>query len=181
MQLNRKVLTGTHFEMGNWACTEGAIAAGCNFAAGYPITPASEIANFLAARLPEAGGTFLQSEDEISAICAAIGASWAGCKAMTVTSGPGISLMTEGISYIAAANLPVVLVNIMRGGPGLGRGRQWSARGPEGETADRPARRDDHPRVVTAQVPRRGCAARVGDDAYLAHQVLLVIHQHFVL
>jgi len=66
---NIKVITGTHFEMGNWACTEGAIAAGCNFAAGYPITPASEIANLLAKRLPATGGTFLQTEDEISANC----------------------------------------------------------------------------------------------------------------
>jgi 2-oxoglutarate ferredoxin oxidoreductase subunit alpha len=69
MGKNKKVLTGTHFEMGNWACTEGAIAAGCNFAAGYPITPASEVANRLAERLPQVGGTFLQTEDEISAIC----------------------------------------------------------------------------------------------------------------
>ena len=82
MQPNKRVQTGTHFEMGNWACTEGAIAAGCNFAAGYPITPASEVANLLAARLPKVAGTFLQTEDEISAICSAIGASWTGCKAM---------------------------------------------------------------------------------------------------
>ena len=120
MQPNRRVLTGTHFEMGNWGCTEGAIAAGCNFAAGYPITPASEIANYLAARLPEAGGTFLQSEDEISAICAAIGASWAGCKAMTVTSGPGISLMQENIGFAVATETPLVIVDVQRFGPSTG-------------------------------------------------------------
>jgi 2-oxoglutarate ferredoxin oxidoreductase subunit alpha len=120
MQRNRKVLTGTHFEMGNWACTEGAIAAECNFAAGYPITPASEVANFLAARLPEAGGTFLQTEDEISAICAAIGASWAGCKAMTVTSGPGISLMQESIGFAVATETPLVIVDVQRFGPSTG-------------------------------------------------------------
>ena len=120
MQPKRNVLTGTHFEMGNWACTEGAIAAGCNFAAGYPITPASEVANYLAARLPETGGTFLQTEDEISAICAAIGASWAGCKAMTVTSGPGISLMQESIGFAVATETPLVVVDVQRFGPSTG-------------------------------------------------------------
>ncbi len=120
MQGSRKALTGTHFEMGNWACTEGAIAAGCNFAAGYPITPASEVANFLAARLPAVGGIFLQTEDEISAICAAIGASWAGCKAMTATSGPGISLMQESIGFAAATETPLVIVDVQRFGPSTG-------------------------------------------------------------
>ena len=98
--------TGTHFQMGNWACAEGALAAGCNFVAGYPITPASEIANFMALRLPQVGGTFLQTEDEISACCAAIGASWSGCRAMTVTSGPGISLMQESIGFAVATETP---------------------------------------------------------------------------
>ncbi len=120
MQRNKKVLTGTHFEMGNWACTEGAIAAGCNFAAGYPITPASEVANLLAARLPEIGGTFLQTEDEISAICSAIGASWAGCKALTVTSGPGVSLMQENIGFAVATETPLVIVDVQRFGPSTG-------------------------------------------------------------
>ena len=96
---DKRVNTGAHFHMGNWACAEGAISAGCNFAAGYPITPASEVGKFLSARLPQVEGTFLQTEDEISAICAAIGGSWAGCKAMTVTSGPGISLMQENIGF----------------------------------------------------------------------------------
>ncbi len=120
MQRNTNILTGTHFEMGNWACTEGAIAAGCNFAAGYPITPASEVANYLAARLPQTGGTFLQTEDEISAICAAIGASWAGCKAMTVTSGPGISLMQESIGFAVATETPLVIIDVQRFGPSTG-------------------------------------------------------------
>ena len=120
MPPNNRVQTGTHFEMGNWACTEGAIAAGCNFAAGYPITPASEIANFLAARLPKVDGTFLQTEDEISAICSAIGASWAGCKAMTVTSGPGISLMQENIGFAVATETPLVIVDVQRFGPSTG-------------------------------------------------------------
>ena len=120
MGKSKSVLTGTHFEMGNWACTEGALAAGCNFAAGYPITPASEVANRLADRLPQVGGTFLQTEDEISAICAAIGASWAGCKAMTVTSGPGISLMQENIGFAVSTETPLVIVDVQRFGPSTG-------------------------------------------------------------
>lgn len=120
MGRNNNVLTGTHFEMGNWACTEGAIAAGCNYVAGYPITPASEIANQLAARLPRVNGTFLQTEDEISAICSAIGASWTGCKAMTVTSGPGISLMQESIGFAVATETPLVIIDVQRFGPSTG-------------------------------------------------------------
>lgn len=115
-----KVLAGTHFEMGNWACAEGAVAAGCTFAAGYPITPASEIANRLAERLPRVGGLFLQTEDEISAICSAIGASWAGQKAMTATSGPGISLMQENIGFAVATETPLVIVDVQRFGPSTG-------------------------------------------------------------
>ncbi len=113
-------LTGTHFEMGNWACAEGAIAAGCTFAAGYPITPASEIANRLAERIPQVRGVFLQTEDEISAVCSAIGASWAGCKAMTATSGPGISLMQENIGFAVATETPLVIVDVQRFGPSTG-------------------------------------------------------------
>jgi len=120
MSRHQGVVAGRHFEMGNWACVEGALAAGCNFAAGYPITPASEVANYLAARLPQVGGTFLQTEDEISAICSAIGASWAGCKAMTVTSGPGISLMQENIGFAVATETPLVIVDIQRLGPSTG-------------------------------------------------------------
>jgi 2-oxoglutarate ferredoxin oxidoreductase subunit alpha len=120
MSNSKRVLTGTHFEMGNWACTEGAIAAGCDFAAGYPITPASEVANLLAARLPAVGGTFLQTEDEISAICSAAGASWSGCKAMTVTSGPGISLMQENIGFAVSTETPLVIVDVQRYGPSTG-------------------------------------------------------------
>jgi 2-oxoglutarate ferredoxin oxidoreductase subunit alpha len=102
MKKEEKLPAGTHFIMGNLALAEGAIAAGCNFVSGYPITPASEIVNRLSVLLPGAGGGFLQTEDEISAICAAIGASWAGCKAMTATSGPGLSLMQENIGFAVA-------------------------------------------------------------------------------
>lgn len=120
MSDGKRVLTGTHFEMGNWACAEGAIAAGCTYVAGYPITPASEVANRLAERIPLVGGIFLQTEDEISAICSAIGASWAGCKSMTATSGPGISLMQENIGFAVATETPLVIVDVQRFGPSTG-------------------------------------------------------------
>jgi 2-oxoglutarate ferredoxin oxidoreductase subunit alpha len=120
MSSGKKVMTGTHFMMGNVACAEGAIAAGCDFVAGYPITPASEILNQLARRLPQVGGIFFQAEDEISAICAAIGASWTGHKAMTATSGPGISLMQENIGLAVATETPLVIVDVQRLGPSTG-------------------------------------------------------------
>jgi 2-oxoglutarate ferredoxin oxidoreductase subunit alpha len=116
----KRINTGTHFMMGNQACTEGVIAAGCGFAAGYPITPASEVFNSLAKQLPKAGGTLLQTEDEISAVCAAIGASWAGLKSFTVTSGPGISLMQENIGMAVATETPLVIVDVQRLGPSTG-------------------------------------------------------------
>jgi 2-oxoglutarate ferredoxin oxidoreductase subunit alpha len=116
----RTALAGTHFDMGNWACAEGAIAAGCNFVAGYPITPASEVANYMAKRLPQVGGIFLQTEDEIGAICSVIGASWAGCRALTVTSGPGISLMQESIGFAVSTETPIVIIDIQRLGPSTG-------------------------------------------------------------
>jgi 2-oxoglutarate ferredoxin oxidoreductase subunit alpha len=120
MSNGRIAMTGTHFIMGNVACAEGAIAAGCAFVAGYPITPASEIVNHLAKHLPPVGGILLQTEDEISAICATIGASWAGKKAMTATSGPGISLMQENIGFAAATETPLVIVDVQRLGPSTG-------------------------------------------------------------
>jgi 2-oxoglutarate ferredoxin oxidoreductase subunit alpha len=106
--------------MGNIACAEGALAAGCRFAAGYPITPATEVAERLAERLPGVGGTFLQMEDEIASIAAVIGASWGGMKAMTATSGPGVSLMLENIGFALGTETPCVIVNVMRGGPTTG-------------------------------------------------------------
>ena len=106
--------------MGNVACAEGAIAAGVEFSAGYPITPATEIANQLAERLPQVGGAFFQMEDEISAIAAVVGASWAGKKSMTVTSGPGISLMSENLGFAIGVETPCVIVNVQRGAPSTG-------------------------------------------------------------
>jgi 2-oxoglutarate ferredoxin oxidoreductase subunit alpha len=108
------------FVQGNEACMEAALYAGVNFFAGYPITPSTEIAELLAKRLPQAGGKFIQMEDEISSICAIIGASLTGNKVMTATSGPGFSLMQEGLGYAIMAEIPCVIVNVMRGGPSTG-------------------------------------------------------------
>jgi len=105
---------------GNEACAEGAIAAGCRFFAGYPITPASEIAEQLSIRIPQVDGTFIQMEDEIASMGAIIGASLAGAKSMTATSGPGFSLMQENLGYACIAEVPCVVVNVMRGGPSTG-------------------------------------------------------------
>ena len=106
---------------GNHASAEGALAAGCRFFGGYPITPSSEIAELMAKRLPRADGTFVQMEDEIASIMACLGASFAGEKAMTATSGPGLSLMSESIGLAVMMEVPVVIVTIMRGGPSTGQ------------------------------------------------------------
>ncbi|MBU1205420.1 MAG: 2-oxoacid:acceptor oxidoreductase subunit alpha [Proteobacteria bacterium] len=105
---------------GNEACAEGALRAGCRFFAGYPITPASEIAERLSSRLPQVDGTFIQMEDEIASMGAVIGASLAGVKSMTATSGPGFSLMQENLGFACMAEVPCVVVNVMRGGPSTG-------------------------------------------------------------
>ena len=108
------------FIQGNEACVYGALHAGCNFFAGYPITPSTEIAEGMARELPPLGGSFIQMEDEIASIGAVIGASAAGAVAMTATSGPGFSLMQENIGYAYMTQLPLVLVNVQRGGPSTG-------------------------------------------------------------
>jgi 2-oxoglutarate ferredoxin oxidoreductase subunit alpha len=105
---------------GNEAVAEGAIAAGCRFFGGYPITPSSEIAEVLSRRLPEVGGKFIQMEDEIASMAAVIGASLAGVKSLTATSGPGFSLKQENIGYAALTEVPCVIVNVQRGGPSTG-------------------------------------------------------------
>jgi 2-oxoglutarate/2-oxoacid ferredoxin oxidoreductase subunit alpha len=114
------VLTGEHFMTGDVACAEGALAAGCRFFGGYPITPATEIAEHISGRLPEVGGTFIQMEDEIAAIGSVIGASCAGVKSMTATSGPGFSLMMENLGLAICTETPCVLVNVQRAGPSTG-------------------------------------------------------------
>ncbi|MEN8256377.1 MAG: 2-oxoacid:acceptor oxidoreductase subunit alpha [Thermodesulfobacteriota bacterium] len=109
-----------HLLQGNEAIVEGALAAGCRFYAGYPITPSSEIAEEMSRRLPSIGGTFIQMEDELASMGAIIGASLAGTKSMTATSGPGFSLMQENLGFACMTEVPVVVVNVMRGGPSTG-------------------------------------------------------------
>jgi 2-oxoglutarate ferredoxin oxidoreductase subunit alpha len=141
-------LNGRKFLLqGNEAMAEGAIAAGCRFFAGYPITPASEISERMSFRLPQVDGTFIQMEDEIASLGAVIGASLAGVKSMTATSGPGFSLMQENLGYACITEVPCVVVNVMRGGPSTGlptspaQGDVLQARwGTHGDHPDRPQR-----------------------------------------
>ena len=121
MAKKETVLKGAHFMNGDVACAEGAIAVGCRFFAGYPITPATEIAEHLSQRMPEIGGIYIQMEDEIGSIAAMIGASYTGLKAMTATSGPGFSLMQENIGLAVMTEAPCVIVDVMRGGPSTGQ------------------------------------------------------------
>ncbi len=115
-----RTLTGAHFMLGDHACAEGALAADLGFFAGYPITPSTEIAEHLAARLPAVGGRFIQMEDELGSIAAIIGASAAGARSLTATSGPGFSLMMENIGLAAMMEIPCVIVNVQRASPSTG-------------------------------------------------------------
>ncbi|MBP5474760.1 MAG: 2-oxoacid:acceptor oxidoreductase subunit alpha [Methanomicrobium sp.] len=114
-------MTRIEFMQGNIACAEGALAAGCRFFGGYPITPSTEVAEHMAKMMPKVGGVFIQMEDEIASISSIIGASWTGVKAMTATSGPGFSLMMENIGYAAITETPIVIINVQRGGPSTGQ------------------------------------------------------------
>jgi 2-oxoglutarate ferredoxin oxidoreductase subunit alpha len=114
------VLTGVHYLDGDFACGEGAMAAGCRFVAGYPITPSTEVVERISRRFPMMGGTFIQMEDELASMAAVVGAAWTGTKSMTVTSGPGFSLMMENIGLGAMMETPCVVVNVQRGGPSTG-------------------------------------------------------------
>ncbi len=116
----RGVLEGKFFMDGDTAIAEGAICAGCRFFGGYPITPATEVAERMAARLPEVGGVFIQMEDELASMNAVIGAAWGGARAMTATSGPGLSLMLENIGLAIMTETPCVVVDVQRGGPSTG-------------------------------------------------------------
>ena len=120
MNNQKKPEPAAQLMQGNEACAEGALRAGCRFFAGYPITPASEIAERLSYQLPQVDGTFIQMEDEIASMGAVIGASLAGVKSMTATSGPGFSLMQENLGFACMAEVPCVVVNVMRGGPSTG-------------------------------------------------------------
>lgn len=114
-------MTRLEFMQGNTACAEGALAAGCRFFGGYPITPSTEIAEHMARKMPKVGGVFIQMEDELASIASVIGASWTGVRAMTATSGPGFSLMMENIGYAIMTETPCVVVDIQRGGPSTGQ------------------------------------------------------------
>ena len=114
------VLTGAHFIDGDHAACEGALAAGCRFVAGYPITPSTEVVERFASRIPTVGGVFIQMEDEIASSIAILGAAWGGKKVMTVTSGPGLSLMMEHVGYAAITETPCVIVDVQRAGPSTG-------------------------------------------------------------
>ena len=116
----RRELVGEFFMNGDVACAEGAISAGCRFFAGYPITPATEVAERMSERLPEIGGIYIQMEDEMASMNAILGASWGGVKAMTSTSGPGFSLMMENLGLGVMLETPCVLANIQRAGPSTG-------------------------------------------------------------
>ena len=114
------VLTGVHYLDGDYACGEGAMAAGCRFVAGYPITPSTEVVERISRRFPMMGGTFIQMEDELASMAAVAGGVWTGTKCMTVTSGPGFSLMMENIGLATMMEAPCVVVNVQRGGPSTG-------------------------------------------------------------
>jgi pyruvate/2-oxoacid:ferredoxin oxidoreductase alpha subunit len=114
------VLTGSHYLDGDHACAEGAMAAGCRFVAGYPITPSTEVVERISRRFPFMGGTFIQMEDEMASMAAVVGGSWTGTKSMTVTSGPGFSLMMENLGLAIMMEAPCVVVNVQRGGPSTG-------------------------------------------------------------
>ena len=114
------VRTGNHYITGDVACAEGAIAAGCRFFGAYPITPATEVAEHMAERLPDVGGTFIQMEDEIAAMASILGAAWTGVKTMTATSGPGFSLMMENLGLGVCTETPCVIINVQRTGPSTG-------------------------------------------------------------
>jgi 2-oxoglutarate ferredoxin oxidoreductase subunit alpha len=118
--MSAKILTGTHYMLGDHACAEGAIAAGCRFFAGYPITPSTEIAEWITRRMPLFGGIYIQMEDELASMAALIGASCGGVKSMTATSGPGYALMLENIGLAVMMEAPCVIVNIQRGAPSTG-------------------------------------------------------------
>lgn len=146
---NRPVLL-----QGNEAMVEGALAAGCRFFAGYPITPATEISEAMSWRLPALGGTFIQMEDEIASMGAVIGASLAGVKSMTATSGPGFSLMQENLGFACIAEVPCVIVNVMRGGPSTGLPTHVS----QGDVQQaRWGTHGDHPIIVLAPATTLDC------------------------
>ncbi len=147
-------MTKPRMMQGNEACAAGAIAAGCRFFGGYPITPSTDIAEYMAHELPRVGGVFIQMEDEIAGIASVIGASVGGAKSMTATSGPGFSLMQENIGYAAMVEVPCVIVNVMRLGPSTGRPTSPS----QGDVMQaRWGSHGDHPIIALAPASAREC------------------------
>jgi len=154
--INRFTQPRPRLLQGNEAVVEGALYAGCRFFAGYPITPATEISEAMSFRLPAVGGTFIQMEDEIASMGAVVGASLAGAKAMTATSGPGFSLMQENLGFACVAEVPCVIVNVMRGGPSTGLPTQVS----QGDVMQaRWGTHGDHPIIVLAAATTWDCFA----------------------
>lgn len=153
--MNEQATTGRQVLLqGNEAMVEGALAAGCTFFAGYPITPATEISEVMSVKLPAVGGTFIQMEDEIASMGAIIGASLAGAKSMTATSGPGFSLMQENLGFACVAEVPCVVVNVMRGGPSTGLPTSVS----QGDVMQaRWGTHGDHPIIVLAVSSTKDC------------------------
>jgi 2-oxoglutarate ferredoxin oxidoreductase subunit alpha len=153
--VNEQATTGRQVLLqGNEAMVEGALAAGCTFFAGYPITPATEISEVMSVKLPAMGGTFIQMEDEIASMGAIIGASLAGAKSMTATSGPGFSLMQENLGFACVAEVPCVVVNVMRGGPSTGLPTSVS----QGDVMQaRWGTHGDHPIIVLAVSSTKDC------------------------
>ncbi|HRY61751.1 MAG TPA: 3-methyl-2-oxobutanoate dehydrogenase subunit beta, partial [Candidatus Fermentibacter sp.] len=144
----------TRLVQGNEAIALGALASGIRFFGGYPITPSTEVAEILARRLPETGGVFIQMEDEIASISSVMGASLGGAKAMTATSGPGFSLMQEGLGYGCMAEIPFVVVDVMRAGPSTGLPTQVS----QGDVMQaRWGTHGDHPVIALCPASVREC------------------------
>jgi 2-oxoglutarate ferredoxin oxidoreductase subunit alpha len=157
---------------GNEACAEGAIQAGCRFYAGYPITPQNELTAYMSRRMREVGGTFIQAESELAAISMVFGASVAGQRTMTSSSSPGISLKQEGISYLSACELPAVVVNVMRGGPGLGNIAPSQA---DYFQATRGGGHGDYRTVVVAPASVNECMALTREAFAMADRYRMVV------
>ena len=165
-------LKDTKLMTGNEACGEGAARAGCVFYAGYPITPQNELTAYMAKRMRDIGGTFIQAESELAAINMVFGASAAGVRAMTSSSSPGISLKQEGISYLSACELPAVVVNVMRGGPGLGNIAPSQA---DYFQATRGGGHGDYRTIVLAPSTVSEIAAFTGESFELADKYRMVV------
>ena len=152
---------------GNEACAHAALYAGCNFYAGYPITPSSEVMEILSYEMPALGRVFIQMEDEIASISAIIGAAWGGAKAMTATSGPGFSLMQEGIGYAAITETPCVIVNCQRWGPSTGQ----PTKGAQGDVMQAIwGTHGDHPVIVLTakgQAQDRRMVDEIGAEGFM--------------